>query len=108
MPFLPKLRNLAAGADALTDRARARLGRLRQNQRPLMIEPYAGYGSAAGLTFGGRVLVDEGFTVPEAGHGRWRNLVELAKRLESDEVPGARVRISFQGQTTEVVADDEG
>ena len=108
MPLLPKLRNLAAGADALSDRARARLGRLRQNHRKLMIEPYAGYGSAAGITFGGRVLVDEGFVTPDASHGRWRNLVEIAKRLESDEVPGARVRINFQGQSTEVVADEEG
>jgi phosphatidate phosphatase APP1 len=108
MPLLRTLRNLAAGADALSDRARARLGRLRQNQRPLMVEPYAGYGSAAGMTFGGRVLVDEGFVQPDASHGRWRNLVELAKRLESDEVPGARVRIDFQGQSTEVVADEEG
>ncbi|HZF79745.1 MAG TPA: phosphatase domain-containing protein [Rubrivivax sp.] len=108
MPLLPKLRNLAAGADALSDKARARLGRLRQNKRPLMIEPYAGYGSAAGITFGGRVLVDEGFATPDASHGRWRNLVEIAKRLESDEVPGARVRIDFQGQSTEVVADEEG
>ena len=108
MSLLRTVRNLAAGADALSDRARARLGRLRQNQRPLMVEPYAGYGSAAGMTFGGRVLVDEGFVQPDASHGRWRNLVELAKRLESDEVPGARVRIDFQGQSTEVVADDEG
>ncbi|HLL12976.1 MAG TPA: phosphatase domain-containing protein [Rubrivivax sp.] len=108
MPLLPKLRNLAAGADALSDRARARLGRLRQNHRKLMIEPYAGYGSAAGITFGGRVLVDEGFVTPDASHGRWRNLVEIAKRLESDEVPGARVRINFQRQSTEVVADEEG
>ncbi|HLL17332.1 MAG TPA: phosphatase domain-containing protein, partial [Rubrivivax sp.] len=108
MPLLHRLRNLAAGADALSDRARARLGRLRQNRRPLMVEPYAGYGSASGITFGGRVLVDEGFTQPDASHGRWRNLVELAKRLESDEVPGARVRIDFQGESTEVVADEEG
>ncbi len=108
MALLPNLRNLAASADALSDRARARLRRLRQTGRPLMIEPYAGYGSAAGITFGGRVLVDEGFAEPDASHGRWRNLVEMAKRLESDEVPGARVRISFQGQSTKVVADEEG
>lgn len=108
MPLLQKLRTLAAHADALSDRARARLVRIRQAQRPLLIEPYAGYGSASGITVGGRVLVDEGFVAPDAGHGRWRNLAELAKRLESDEVPGARVRVGFQGASSEVLTDEEG
>jgi phosphatidate phosphatase APP1 len=105
---LQVLRTFAHRADALSDRARARLAGVRRAQRPLIIEPYAGYGGASGVTVGGRVLVDEGFAAPEAGHGRWRNLAELAKRLESDEVPGARVRISFQGRSTEVLADEEG
>lgn len=105
---MQKLRTFAARADALSDRARARLSRIRRTRRPLLVEPYAGYGSAAGITVGGRVLVDAGFVAPDAGHGRWRNLAELAKRMESDEVPGARLRVGFQGQSAEVLTDEEG
>jgi phosphatidate phosphatase APP1 len=108
MALLHTLRNAAVHMDALSDRARARLARARQARRPLLIEPYAGYGCAAGVTVGGRVLVDPGFTTPDAALGRWRNLAEMARRLESDEVPGARVEITFQGESTAVVADEEG
>ena len=108
MPLLQKFRTFAARADALSDRARARLWRIRRDRRPLLIEAYAGYGSAAGVSVGGRVIVDEGFAQPDVAHSRWRNLAELVKRMESDEVPGARVRVAFQGQSTEVLTDEEG
>ncbi len=108
MPLLQTLAAFAGRADALSDRARARLARIRRARRPLVIEPYAGYGSAGGVTVGGRVLVDEGWVAPRAGDSAWRNFAELAKRLESDEVPGARVRLSWQGQSTEVLTDEEG
>jgi phosphatidate phosphatase APP1 len=77
---------------------------------PVIILPYLTYGTARRLTVCGRVLEDEGF-LPAADADtdtRWRNLVRFYKRLESDEVPGARLRARFLGIEIEAVTDSEG
>jgi phosphatidate phosphatase APP1 len=71
---------------------------------PLIILPYLGYGTPKKLTICGRVLEDEGFRPAADADSRWRNLIRFWKRLESDEVPGARVR----ARGTEAVTDREG
>ena len=63
-----------------------------------MIVPYLGYGSAEKLLFGGRVLADEGFTPATSADHTWRNLINMYRRFESDEAPGARVRATFSGK----------
>jgi phosphatidate phosphatase APP1 len=73
-----------------------------------MILPYLGYGTAQKLTVSGRVLEDEGFLPTADADTRWRNLVRFYKRLESDEVPGARLRARFLGIETEATTDSEG
>jgi len=73
-----------------------------------MIVPYLGYGTPEKLLFAGRVLADEGFTPARSADRAWRNLVNMYKRFESDEVPGARIRARFQGSESEVTADEEG
>lgn len=42
------------------------------------------------------------------GDRRWRNLVAFLKLMESDELPGVRVRATFQGRRYETVTDREG
>ena len=64
---------------------------------PYIILPYPGFGTAERLSLCGRVLEDEGFRPARDADRAWRNLVEMYKRFESDEVPGARVRARFQG-----------
>ena len=86
-------------------RARAAL---RFRRDPVIILPYLGYGTARRLSVRGRVLEDEGFSNVTDADSRWRNLVHFWKRLESDEVPGARVRARFRGATAEAVTDGEG
>jgi phosphatidate phosphatase APP1 len=75
---------------------------------PLLILPYLGYGTAAELTVCGRVLEDEGFLPAADADSRWRNLVRFYKRLESDEVPGARLRARFFASEAEATTDREG
>ena len=70
--------------------------------------PYLGYGTAKKLTVCGRVLEDEGFRAATDRDTRWRNLIHFWKRLESDEVPGARLRARFLGREVEGVTDREG
>ena len=71
---------------------------------PVIILPYLGYGTARKLTVRGRVLQDEGFAPAASTDTRWRNLVSFYTRLESDEVPGARLR----ARANETVTDAEG
>jgi phosphatidate phosphatase APP1 len=71
---------------------------------PIIILPYLSYGTPRKLTLRGRVLEDEGFRPAADADGRWRNLIRFAKRLESDEVPGARLRAG----KTQAVTDREG
>jgi phosphatidate phosphatase APP1 len=75
---------------------------------PVMILPYLGFGTADRLRLSGRVLQDEGFRAPVESDGRWRNLAAFFKRLESDELPHARLRARFGDQVVETRADRQG
>jgi phosphatidate phosphatase APP1 len=88
--------------------AARRLKRLAAADGAAIIVPYMSYGTTGQLTVRGRVLKDEGFVSPDQGHSGWRNLVELYKRLGSDEVPGARLCARIEGAEHEIVADDAG
>ncbi len=90
--------------DDLKYRLAERLGR----EDPLLVLPYRGYGSRRRLYLKGRVLEDEGITLSTDNDSVWRNLLNTFRRLDSDEVPGARVRVRFQDAVEEVVADEEG
>ena len=74
----------------------------------IVILPYRGYGNRERIVLPGRVLEDDGIRPARAGQRRWRNLAAFVKLIESDEVPYARLRASFAGRTTDVVADREG
>jgi phosphatidate phosphatase APP1 len=75
---------------------------------PLIIMPYLGYGTRRRVQLCGRVLQDEGFRPARTVDGRWRNLVAFYKRLESDEVPGAKLRAALGGRETQAITDREG
>lgn len=69
--------------------------------------PYRGYANGRRLFLSGRVL--QGEVRPESDRDLlWHDLVRLFKRLESDEVPGARLVARFGGEERELVTDDEG
>lgn len=80
----------------------------RRRRDPILILPYLGYGTRSRLTVCGRVLEDEGFHPAADADTRWRNLVRFYKRLESDEVPGARLVARFGGSEVETLTDGEG
>jgi phosphatidate phosphatase APP1 len=80
----------------------------RRRDDPLIVLPYLTYGTAQRLTVCGRVLQDEGFSPTRDTDRLWRNLSAFYKRLESDEVPGARVRATHLGVEVDATADQEG
>ncbi len=73
-----------------------------------IVVPYLSYGTPEKLKLCGRVLQDEGFRPTKDSESRWQNLVAFVKRMESDEVPGARVRATHADCTSEAISDDEG
>jgi phosphatidate phosphatase APP1 len=75
---------------------------------PYHVAAYRGYGRPGRVLVLARVLQDEGLGSPDVRHGKVRNLLAMLKRLESDPLPFARVRVSLPGGHRELVADDEG
>lgn len=76
--------------------------------RAAVILPYRGYGNARKLILPGRVLQDDGIGPANARDRRLHNLRVFFKLIESDEVPYARVRVTFGGAQQEIRADREG
>ena len=100
-------RRLARSAGALAGAALRGLRDAGDGQQ-LMAVPYLGFGNANKLWIKGRVLDEQAFRDQRGDDSRWSNLLALYQRLESDEVAGARVRASFQGQSVEAVTDKGG
>ncbi|MGB3589601.1 MAG: phosphatase domain-containing protein [Tunicatimonas sp.] len=75
---------------------------------PVVIQPYRGFGNLEQVKISGRILEDEGINVPVRDDSKWRNLVSMYKRFNSDEIPFARLKATFQGQEQTATADDEG
>lgn len=97
------LSEVEAVVDWTRDRVRGERGR-----GPFRIVPYRGHGTGDALHIRGRVL--EGTPVPAASaeDSAWRNFVHTVRRIESDEVPAARVRARAGGTVVDTLADDEG
>lgn len=90
--------------DAIAFSLRKRLG----FQEPLQIVTYRSYGTPNRLYIKGRVLEDKAIEKPTAKDSLWNNIVRMYQRFESDEVPGARLKIIFEGQVHYATTDPEG
>ena len=103
-----KVLSIIGKADDMSDSVRSRIRRLTGHDDRLIIHAYFGHGTMRQVVFKGRVLEDEGFILSEDADTNWENLTNLYKRFESDEVPGARLRVRFGNVEQEVTADGEG
>lgn len=74
---------------------------------PLMIHSYSGYASKDRLYTQGRVLENENIFLEE-DQNRIRTLIHNFKRFETDEIRGAKVRLTIRGKQYEVITDEEG
>ncbi|HEY0969453.1 MAG TPA: phosphatase domain-containing protein [Gemmatimonadales bacterium] len=97
-----------AGVEAAVDRLRYRGGAGAGRSRMSRVVPYDGYGTSQALSLFGRVLKGAPLAPARDGAGAWENLIATYRRFETDEVPGARVRVRAGGVEREVTADDEG
>jgi phosphatidate phosphatase APP1 len=103
-----RLLSLAADVESRIDAAMARRADKRGRRDPLTIHAYRGYGTDKRARVRGRVLEDERIAPSTDRDSVWRNLLGTLRRFESDEVPGARVRVRFAGAVQELVTDAEG
>lgn len=103
-----RIAQLLGNIDALADSIRERVRRLSGLDGSLRVLPYLGYGTAQTLFLTGRVLEDEGSAPAHDSATAWDNLMNFYKRLESDAVPGARLRVRFHEQEHETVTDAAG
>lgn len=94
--------SLEAGFDSLKRRIDER------GDAPLSIVAYRSFGSHTRLTLSGRVLADPGLREASADDSAWRNLANMVRRFESDEVPGAQVHAQLGSLSQVATADAEG
>ena len=89
-----------------------RKARLREDPTPraedIVIVPYRSFGDPSSLHVRGRVLRDRNISPAGEHETVWRNMVNVYKRLASDEIPGARLVAAFRGAEIEATADEEG
>lgn len=106
------MRNWIGSAVRLVASLESTVDRLRfggsSDQRDARVVPYDGYGTPANVWLLGRVLRNPPARPSTEDATVWQNLVDTYRRFETDEVPGARVRVSVGGTSREIVADEEG
>lgn len=95
-----------AGADA--EELLERIRRRRRHDGPIQVVAYRGIGSPTELRLDGRVLEDRGILPAQEAQARWRNARDAWRRFGSHELPGVRVRATFQEQAVEALTDEEG
>jgi phosphatidate phosphatase APP1 len=92
--------------DAKIDEQREKLGF--GGDRPLRIEAYRGFGRPGRAWVKARVLRGNPVPPARAADSVWINLSAMLQRFESDEVPGAKVRVRYPGGEQVVATDREG
>jgi phosphatidate phosphatase APP1 len=103
-----KLGSWAEGAEEQWDRLRRQVAsKLRLND-PVQIVPYRTYGTPRRVYIKGRVLEDKGIATARDEDTVWNNLLNMYKRFDSDEVPGAVLKALMPDESHDVTTDSEG
>jgi phosphatidate phosphatase APP1 len=102
------LHRLIAVAEEWVDGLLYRFHRFFGTQVPRQIVAYQGYADGEYLYIHGRVLATKARGGPLDDDGWWDNLMNTYRRLNSHEIPGVEVRISYQSQFLTVITDEEG
>jgi phosphatidate phosphatase APP1 len=106
--FKSKLEKFFGRIEGAADEISLKRRQKRNFNNPLKIAPFFGYGTSEKIRIKGRVLEDEGAIVSHAEDSVWRNIANMYRRFETDEIPFAKVKAVFQNVEIETKADDEG
>lgn len=77
------------------------------SSRAIEIVPYRTFGTRTRVHVRGRVLAARGIS-PHDGSSHWRNFVDTMRRLESDEIAHASLRLRMGGTAFALESDREG
>lgn len=97
----------ASAVEAIFDWLKANILHRNGQNTPVHIFPYIGYGNDQTLNLRGRVVQNHRVRESSAEDSRWRNLVNIYYRFESDEIPYAEITAQHGTQSVNVAADDE-
>lgn len=103
-----RLLKLATGIEDNFDTLASAWRKRLNADKPLQIVTYRSYGTVNRLYVKGRLLSDKSIRKSTDKDTVWNNILSMYKRFESDEVPGARLQILFQGKSYNVTTDAEG
>lgn len=101
------LSQITTSAEAHFDTLKRRLDQ-RLGDGPLQVVAYHGYGTPHLLYLKGRVVEDCGVRPARDNDSVWRNLLNMYRRFETDEIPGARVLARFQDVEQVATTNEEG
>ncbi|MEL7239681.1 MAG: phosphatase domain-containing protein, partial [Planctomycetota bacterium] len=108
MSWKNALRDIGVKVEHTFDDLRHKLQRTIGYHDPIRIQPYRGYGTADRVKLLGRVLEDDGVSTPAPDDRVWDNVLRMFKRMETDEIPSASVRLKMAGADFDIETDDEG
>ena len=74
----------------------------------LQIQTFRTYGTSNRIYVKGRVLEDKKIAAAGDKDTVLNNLVNMYKRFESDEIPGAKLKVLLPGEEYELITDKEG
>ncbi|WP_261663668.1 App1 family protein [Deinococcus sp. Marseille-Q6407] len=80
----------------------------RRARGKLVVQPYVGWGSPEQVEVQGRVLLPRVTTPPRVGDARWRNFLNIMRRLFSREVSGVEVTGTFRGEAVHSSSGPDG
>jgi phosphatidate phosphatase APP1 len=103
-----KITRLAAGMEETFDHLALHLRKRLNSGKPIQIVPYRSYGTSDRLYVKGRVLEEKRIRESSGKDSLWNNLVSMYQRFETDEVPGAQLKVSIQDREYTVTTDHEG
>ena len=75
---------------------------------PVHILTYRGFGTSESFRLRGRVLEDKQIGGPRKEDSWWRNLRNMYRRFDSDEITGAHIRAIYHGEAQEAITDEAG
>ncbi|MCU0447359.1 MAG: DUF2183 domain-containing protein [Microscillaceae bacterium] len=77
-------------------------------QRDLLLIPYRGFSNGKHIYMRGRVLEDRRISTAEDNDSLWENLLNSYKRLNSNEIAQAQIRVSIGDWYIDLLTDKEG
>ena len=103
-----KLTHLVSELDNLSDKFRYRLKNRMGINDPVMIMAFDSFGTSKELNVFGRVIENEGLKDTNKDTSVWDNIRNMYLRFESDEIPGAKLKLIFHGKEYETFTNEEG